>query len=110
MQTWEATTNGERAMNLLAAGMMRAASHLLRAPTPELRDKIKPLLALSKDRQVELITTALKYEATLSMDETLREWKEALDANTGEAVLRELLNVQAWTFAVRGIKRAADAA
>lgn len=50
------------------------------------------------------ITAALRQTLRENLEATLEEWREALDAQPGEAWLRELMNAQCSSLALKALE------
>ena len=86
------------AIEILADGSMRAAAQMLALP------KFARINA-STDKH-ELVTDYLRIELKANLPRYMAEWKDAVDAHMGEAMLRTIMNAQCNEIAVRALTEA----
>lgn len=83
------------AVGILCEGTMRAAALIIQSRHIDHR---------ALDPDCTRITAALRQTLRENLEATLEEWREALDARPGEAWLRELLNAQCNSLALKALE------
>ena len=98
------TATSPTAISIWTEGIMKAAAMMLND------GRFPKLLTLNKDTYYTMVTDALRAEALAKLDECKQEWKDAIDANMPDSMLRQVMNVQCNHIAATALRKLENAA
>jgi len=96
----------DRLMTILTEGAMRSAAAIMRERPAGMRADVERI-----ERNADkcgAICDALRAECLARLDALIAEWRESVEANVCEPVLRAMLNAQANEIAIAALRRAGN--